>query len=51
MNAIMGIYFVIIMIMVVLCGVTAWLIFRKLKYDNSVFMDMNDQELRKQRSN
>jgi flagellin-like protein len=47
MNAITGIFSVIIMIVIVLCGMTAWLIFRKLKYDHSVFMDMHDQETRK----
>jgi flagellin-like protein len=44
MNAITGTFSVIIMIAIVLCGMTAWLIFRKLKYDNSTFMDMHDEE-------
>jgi hypothetical protein len=47
MNAITEIFSVIIMIIIVLCGVTTWLIFRKLKYDNSAFMDMHDEEIRK----
>jgi hypothetical protein len=47
MNAITGIFSVIIMIVIFLCGMTAWLIFRKLKYDHSAFMDMHDEEIRK----
>jgi hypothetical protein len=47
MNAIIGTFSVIIMIVIALCGVTTWLIFRKLKCDNSAFMDMHDEEIGK----